>query len=80
MSKEDILKKHGDNGTFVIRIKYCQNNSWQGVVTWAEKQQTVPFRSAIELIRLIDEALVREGVKSEPRVFSEEKNSVTDKK
>ena len=78
MEKDSILKKHGDNGTFVVRIKYCQNYSWQGVVTWAEKQKTVPFRPALELVHLIDGALAEEGAKEEPREFADKKEQSAD--
>jgi len=54
MMEDDMNKKHGDRGTFLVRIHYRQNASWQGQVTWAEKNKTVPFRSALELIKLID--------------------------
>ena len=56
---EESMKKHqGDKGTFIVRIQYRQNASWQGQVTWAEKDKTVPFRSALELLKLIDSTAV----------------------
>lgn len=45
------------NGTFVVHIKCCENATWQGEVTWAEKNKKESFRSALELLRLIDGAL-----------------------
>lgn len=52
---EEAMNKHqGEKGTFIVRIQYRQNASWQGQVTWAEKNKTVPFRSALELLKLID--------------------------
>lgn len=54
---EDLLKKEGEEGTFIVHIKYRQNATWQGQVTWAEKKQTCNFRSALELLKLIDCAL-----------------------
>lgn len=54
MSAEDMEKKHGGQATFVVRIQYRQNATWQGQVTWAEKKKTLPFRSALELLKLID--------------------------
>ena len=44
-------------GTFVVRVQYRQNATWQGQVTWAEGQETRAFRSALELLKLIDNAL-----------------------
>ena len=48
-------KKH--TGTFVIHVSHCDNATWQGEVTWAEANKKKSFRSALELIRLIDGAL-----------------------
>lgn len=54
LSEEDMEKKRGEQGTFIVRIQYRQNATWQGNVTWVDENKTVPFRSALELIRLID--------------------------
>lgn len=43
--------------TFVIQVIDTQNSTWQGVVTWAGGQKKQPFRSALELLRLIDSTL-----------------------
>ena len=47
----------GERETFVIRIMNTQNATWQGTVTWTDEKREVPFRSALELIRLMDSAL-----------------------
>ena len=44
-------------GTFVVKILDRQNATWQGQVTWAEKKQTLYFRSALELLKLIDSTI-----------------------
>ena len=44
----------GARRTFVIHILNQQNATWQGTVTWLDGKQTRPFRSALELIRLMD--------------------------
>lgn len=48
--------------TFLIRIYNCQNATWQGSILWAEKQQKTCFRSTLEMLSLMEEAmsLVRE--------------------
>lgn len=51
---EEMEKQHGEKATFVVRIQYRQNATWQGQVTWAEKNKTINFRSALELLKLID--------------------------
>lgn len=53
--------------TFVVQILDSQNATWQGTVTWTEGKQSRPFRSALELLKLIDSSLeerVRTGKKT----------------
>jgi len=45
------------SSTFLIRIHFNQNADWQGVVQWLELNKTVPFRSVLELILLLNEAV-----------------------
>lgn len=44
-------------GTFIVHVRYRQNATWQGDVIWAEKNERQGFRSALELLKLIDSAL-----------------------
>ena len=46
--------------TFVVQILSAQNATWQGTVTWTDSRRSESFRSALELIRLIDSALERQ--------------------
>lgn len=56
--KNELIKEQrGGKATFVVHIRYRQHASWQGEVTWLEERQKVGFRSALELIKLIDSAL-----------------------
>lgn len=57
VSDEELLKKHGDIGTFIIRVQHRQNSSWQGRITWMDKDKTISFRSVWEMIKLIASAL-----------------------
>lgn len=50
-------KKSKKSGTFVVRIHNAQNDTWQGEVMWADKNEKKIFRSALELMKLIDSAL-----------------------
>jgi len=40
--------------TFVVTILSSQNSTWQGTVTWIDKKKTLPFRSMLEMLKLID--------------------------
>ena len=57
MKDEELLEKHGDLGTFIIRVQHRQNSSWQGRITWVEEDKTLSFRSVWEMMKLIDEAM-----------------------
>ena len=49
--------KQGKVATFVVKIYFQQHTSWQGTVLWCEKQKEERFRSAIELLMLMDSAM-----------------------
>ena len=57
MDTERIQDKKGDKGTFIVHVKYRQNSTWQGEVIWTEHKKKQFFRSALELLKLIDSAL-----------------------
>lgn len=57
MSDEMLLTKHGEIGTFIVRVQHRQNSSWQGRITWMEEDKTVQFRSVWEMIKLIENAV-----------------------
>ncbi|WP_022765852.1 hypothetical protein [Butyrivibrio sp. XPD2006] len=62
MKVDDSLNDYNQNvnkkkGTFVVKIEFCQHGTWQGQVIWAEENRTERFRSALELLRLMDEAM-----------------------
>ena len=44
-------------GTFMVSVKFTQNSTWQGELHWVDRNQKQNFRSALEMIKLIDEAL-----------------------
>ena len=59
--KERVFKEEpGSVCTFMIRVMFRQNASWQGRLTWANKKREESFRSALELLFLIDNAAYSE--------------------
>jgi len=71
MQDKVLLDRRGEKGTFVVQVQYRQNSSWQGKVVWVEENRTQHFRSALELIKIMDGAL-SEGAKFEIENFDEE--------
>lgn len=55
-----MSEKTIESCNFVIRILNTQNATWQGTVTWTDGKRTEAFRSALELIRLIDSVVTEE--------------------
>jgi len=47
----------GIKATFLVQILFRQNASWQGSVLWVERKIEESFRSVLELLLLIDNAL-----------------------
>lgn len=55
--KKEIMEHRGQCATFYVYVQYRQNASWQGTLVWKEKEREVEFRSALEMIMLVDNAL-----------------------
>lgn len=53
----DVVGHSGKMCTFIVYIQYRQNATWQGEVSWVEKGKSMKFRSALELLKLIDNAM-----------------------
>ena len=55
-AEKDLTNTNSEN-SFLIKIKYRQNSSWQGTVQWIETGKIQNFKSCLELIRLMDIAV-----------------------
>ena len=54
--KETVLNQRGEKATFLIHVKYRQSATWQGEIAWVERGVKQSFRSALELLKLMDSA------------------------
>ncbi|MDD6235777.1 MAG: hypothetical protein PUB00_00145 [Clostridiales bacterium] len=64
---QKLIKKSGERmeqqeplsgkANFVVHVQFRQNATWQGTVQWVDANKTQRFRSALELLKLMDEAL-----------------------
>lgn len=54
MSENVIEYEVGKKGTFIIEVKYRENATWQGSVYWVEGNKNLNFRSALELLKILD--------------------------
>lgn len=46
--------------TFILEVNDSQNERWQGSVEWIQGEKKQPFRSVMELLRLVDSAVCGE--------------------
>ena len=61
MSDKELLNHHGQSETFIVRVQHRQNNTWQGRITWADKNKTLNFRSIWEMVHLMEEAIYEDA-------------------
>ena len=47
--------------TFIVRVRFEQNATWHGSLSWIEQKKTQNFRSTLEMLKLMDEALDSES-------------------
>lgn len=55
--REFLMKQSGTCGTFLLHVQYRQHATWQGQIMWKERGKTLEFRSALELLVLLDNAI-----------------------
>lgn len=57
---DDIFKEQsGEQATFVVHVQFRQNATWQGSIEWLEEKRNRKFRSMLEMMKLMDEALTK---------------------
>ena len=62
----DMMEHRGDLATFVVHVQYRQNATWQGKIVWTDKKKESTFRSALEMIKLMDQAIGEESENNKP--------------
>ena len=55
----DSVYWEGEKATFALKILFRQNASWQGSIVWLDQKLEQSFRSVLELILLLDNALTQ---------------------
>lgn len=53
----DLTKQNDCKATFTIKIQFQQNATWQGTIAWAEGGKSQKFRSELEMLKLMMEAV-----------------------
>lgn len=57
---QDMQQYCGEIAALDVLVESRRNASWQGTVSWVEGKKQVNFRSALELLKLMDSALEKE--------------------
>lgn len=57
--------------SFLVKIQFCQNSTWQGTIQWLDEKKSKPFRSLLELIQLINEAINQEQASPDSHLWDE---------
>ena len=60
-------ESNGLKCTFEVTVRFRQNATWQGQILWAEKNIKQNFRSVLEMLKLMDEAL-KDGEEKQEQV------------
>ena len=59
-----MSREAAEKATFVIHVEFRRNATWQGTIHWVNEDKLKSFRSTLEMIWLIDEALDAEGAEA----------------
>ncbi len=54
--KTDSCSRQEDKtkATFILHLQFRKNDSWQGTIQWVERKESLQFRSALELMKIIN--------------------------
>jgi len=55
-SDEDVMPE-AILASFLVRIQFRQNASWQGTLVWMDSKESCAFRSLLELVKLVADAM-----------------------
>lgn len=53
----DMMDDRDGKATFTIQVQFTCNATWQGTISWMEGQKTQRFRSELEMMKLMMEAI-----------------------
>lgn len=70
--KIDAPEKRSEKATFVVQVQLRQNATWQGTLHWVDRDKTQKFRSTLEMLLLMNEAL--DGVQKPDSVWQAEES------
>ncbi len=57
--------------TFIVEILGTENQSWQGEIIWAGEKRKQYFRSALEMLRMMDSVISTDADDTNENAFSD---------
>ena len=57
VSQQDLIQHRGEKGTFILHVKFRQKSTWQGELSWMEKEERFEFVDSFEVIKIIDQVV-----------------------
>ena len=55
VSQEDLIQHRGEKGTFILHVQFRQGSTWQGELSWIEKEEHYQFHNLLEFIKIMDQ-------------------------
>lgn len=53
----DMVQNENAQAKFIIHVQFRQNATWQGTIEWVDENRMQRFRSTLEMLKLMEEAL-----------------------
>ena len=57
IDQENKSSRGSTSTSFAVTVCFTKNSTWQGRIHWVEKNKRQNFRSALEMLKLMDEAV-----------------------
>lgn len=64
MTDDLFTDNKAEKATFLVQVLFRQNATWQGKIKWIESGEETKFRSTLEMLKLMDEAITKTEDKS----------------
>ena len=72
-NKANAAHKTNSSSNFLVSIQHTENHSWQGSIQWLDSGEKIHFRSELEMMMLMNQAVLMQGQQAnDSREWSEQ--------
>lgn len=57
LSQQELIEYRGEKATFILYVQYRQKSTWQGELSWMEKEERFEFSNSLEMIKILDQVV-----------------------